>query len=393
MSKSPAAIIYDSTGANPVSVVVDGITYRLAVDAKVTASALPSGAATEATLATLATEATVSTLLSEANFDARVNTLGQKTMAGSTPVVVASDQSDVPVSQGAAAALAGCWPAKLTDGTNGPVAVRPSLSQALSSDPSLVVQISPNQQPIPTTVVPATSVPGSSIGRASALTAGTFAPVRQTTYVEQTTQAQRSIVSTSAADSAAGTGARQVKITYYNATCAGPFTEIVTMNGLTPVNTVATNICFIERIDVLTVGANGSNVGTLNLYTGTGATGTIFAAIGVGNIALGVGDNETLYAHHYVATGKIIRGYVVNVGIIAAAGGGDSVTVLRARDPTSPTSPFIVVSDFVNAAQGNSVPREYAVSIQIPGPLVIVAFVTPGKNNSTAFAAFDWSEQ
>src|SRR6185295_4942246 len=51
---------------------------------------LPTGAATEATL---------STRLADATFTARVNTLGQKTMANSTPVVLSSDQSAIPVSQ------------------------------------------------------------------------------------------------------------------------------------------------------------------------------------------------------------------------------------------------------------------------------------------------------
>lgn len=49
---------------------------------------LPTGAATEATL---------STRLADATFTARINTLGQNTMANSTPVVLSSDQSAVPV--------------------------------------------------------------------------------------------------------------------------------------------------------------------------------------------------------------------------------------------------------------------------------------------------------
>lgn len=55
---------------------------------------LPTGAATEATLATR---------LADATFTARINTLGQKTMANSTPVVIASDQSTIPVTFGGAA--------------------------------------------------------------------------------------------------------------------------------------------------------------------------------------------------------------------------------------------------------------------------------------------------
>lgn len=58
---------------------------------------LPAGAATEATLATRATEATLATRLADATFTSRINTLGQKLMAASTPVVIASDQSPVSV--------------------------------------------------------------------------------------------------------------------------------------------------------------------------------------------------------------------------------------------------------------------------------------------------------
>lgn len=80
---------------------------------------LPTGAATETTLGGV---------LTTAAFQARVNTLGQKTMANSTPMVIASDQTSIPVAatqsgtwtvaQGTAAALSGAWPIKLTDGTN-----------------------------------------------------------------------------------------------------------------------------------------------------------------------------------------------------------------------------------------------------------------------------------
>lgn len=51
---------------------------------------LPTGAATEATLATRASESTLS------GINGKLNSLGQKTSANSMPVVVASDQSDLP---------------------------------------------------------------------------------------------------------------------------------------------------------------------------------------------------------------------------------------------------------------------------------------------------------
>lgn len=51
-----------------------------------------------------ATETTLLTRLSKADFEARINTLGQKLMAASTPVVIASDQSAIPVTFGAGSA-------------------------------------------------------------------------------------------------------------------------------------------------------------------------------------------------------------------------------------------------------------------------------------------------
>ena len=80
-----------------------------------TLAALETKAATEATLASIladtasldskvdvnlstrATEATVSTLLTEAEFTTRINVQGQQPMASSTPVVLPSDQTSIPV--------------------------------------------------------------------------------------------------------------------------------------------------------------------------------------------------------------------------------------------------------------------------------------------------------
>lgn len=49
-------------------------------------------------LSTRASETTLATLLTTSSFESRINSLGQKTSASSTPVVIASDQSVVPVS-------------------------------------------------------------------------------------------------------------------------------------------------------------------------------------------------------------------------------------------------------------------------------------------------------
>jgi len=121
MSDSPAVIIYDSNG-NPVKLfdldTAGGTEYNLGVSIRlpfdggsvpggtITAPIridpigtttqpisavtlpLPTGAATEITLASVLTNTT---------FTSRINTLGQKTMENSTPVVIASNQTVIPV--------------------------------------------------------------------------------------------------------------------------------------------------------------------------------------------------------------------------------------------------------------------------------------------------------
>jgi hypothetical protein len=76
---------------------VDGSAVVQPVSA--TALPLPVGAATELTLATRASEVTLAGVLTTAAFQGRVNTLGQKPSATSMPVVLASDQTQIPVGQ------------------------------------------------------------------------------------------------------------------------------------------------------------------------------------------------------------------------------------------------------------------------------------------------------
>jgi hypothetical protein len=73
-----------------------GVTGPL-TDAQLRASAVPISAAALPLPTGAATEATLATRLAEATFTTRINTLGQKVAASSTPVVLASDQSSIPV--------------------------------------------------------------------------------------------------------------------------------------------------------------------------------------------------------------------------------------------------------------------------------------------------------
>ena len=101
--KAKTANLDVALSTRAVTGLTDAELRAVAVPISAAALPLPAGAATEATLATRSTEATLATRLAEATFTARINTLGQKTMANSTPVVIASDQASIPVAVGATA--------------------------------------------------------------------------------------------------------------------------------------------------------------------------------------------------------------------------------------------------------------------------------------------------
>lgn len=125
MAASVPVVISSDQSAIPISdggstITVDGTvaatqsgTWNIA-DITGTVS-LPTGAATEMTLATLATEATAQTLATEAtlqsvqtsvgSIDTKTPSLGQAAMAASVPVVLASDQSSLPASAGRSSVL------------------------------------------------------------------------------------------------------------------------------------------------------------------------------------------------------------------------------------------------------------------------------------------------
>jgi hypothetical protein len=333
---------------------------------------LPTGAATETTLGTR---------LAEATFTARINTLGQKTMAASTPVTFASDQSTLPISAVSLPLPAGAATAANQSTTNASLAsidagIPTALGQTTMAN-SMPVVFASDQTPVLVTV---SSNSDFSFGDVT-LSAIALAAVRRTAYTEQTSNAQRSIVSASANDAAAGTGARTVRINYYTATFAGPFTETLTLNGTTAVNTVATNICFIESMEVLTVGSTGSNVGIISLKAATAGGGVTIGTINAT-------DNQTFWAHHYVPTGKICNVTGISVSHNGTTVGSGGVFILRAKDLSNAAASDFQVSDFVRLyGQSSTFARVYTSAIKIAGPSRLLIYVTPETASSTVYRA------
>jgi hypothetical protein len=210
--------------------------------------------------------------------------------------------------------------------------------------------------------------------------------VRNTAYVEQAANAQRSLASTSALDAAAGTGARAVRLTYYSLVAGvitGPFTEDVTLNGVLPVDTVATNICYVERIEVVTAGVGGTNAGVVTLFAAAAGLGGVVASIAIG-------DGRTYYAHHYVPSGEFC--FVECLYASSTAGSANvPLFVATQRNPTLATSVRRPIIDHYRVqGSGGLVGHNFRVPRVVAGPAVIEFLVTPA-NGAVQVQAVDAS--
>jgi len=220
----------------------------------------------------------------------------------------------------------------------------------------------------------------------------TIISVDATAYTERTTAAQLEVVSSSANDDGApaGTGARTVRIVYYDGNFNGPFVTDVIMNGVTAVSTTATDIRFVECMHCLTVGSTGSNVGTITLRAvGAGAVvGTIAAT-----------DGRTYWGHHYVATGRVCQVTELTAGMSHSKG----TVFLRAID-ISVTDAFerqitaqYRLGPAATGAAAN--PAPFAPSLTFPfgslyvrGPARVRAYVDADAAvaNNVAFVSFGY---
>lgn len=215
-------------------------------------------------------------------------------------------------------------------------------------------------------------------------TVGTaFTPIMATTYIEQSGDAQRSLISTSPVDFAGGTGARTVRLTYFDQTMTGPFTEDVILNGLTPVNTTNVNICYIESIVVLTVGAQLGNVGTIVLKAAAAGAGAT-----IGSIA--PGDNRTQWAHHYV--GQARATYISGLyGAIRGIASGE--LHVRTSTPTISNTPEQTIAPVTPLPPGDPIQIPFTAAVVVFGPKRIILYARSAISaNQDWQAAFGYTE-
>ena len=123
------------------SVSVTGIVADATAFTRGTTVELPVGGVVEAVQAGLTTGQTRALSLTTAALLRVDGSNVTQPVSISATVTVAGT---VTANQGTAAALAGAWPTELTDGTNGPAAVKAASTAAVAADKALVVAVSPN---------------------------------------------------------------------------------------------------------------------------------------------------------------------------------------------------------------------------------------------------------
>lgn len=159
---------------------------------------------------------------------------------------------------------------------------------------------------------------------------------------------QMSVVSTSANDAAAGTGIRTMDIHYLDANLDSQF-ERVTLNGLTPVLTVATNIRFIQCMHVVTAGSGKAAAGTITASN----AGQDYSQIDPGAV-------RCSSSVRMVPRGKRLIIYAMAAG--AVSGTAAAQVVVEPASPTFEEHNFTADGIFVPVAAGAFQDNSLAIS-------------------------------
>jgi len=194
---------------------------------------------------------------------------------------------------------------------------------------------------------------------------------------------QMSVVSTSANDTSAGTGIRTIEIHYLDANL-DPQIEELTLNGITPVLTVATNIRFIQCMHVNTYGT-----------TPVAAAGTITASNGGTTYSqISQGDLRCTSSVRMVPRGK----YLYVSGAIGSSVSGTSAAKAQLRvvaselDSHQYLDPLILIPFGTIGVQDASEAYTFPVPLRFTEGSVVGLTVSTDKDASVSGSWFGWIE-
>lgn len=180
--------------------------------------------------------------------------------------------------------------------------------------------------------------------------------------------------SSSASDTAAGTGARTVYILGINGT-GGYVSETLTLNGQTAVNTTH-EYDSIEQVVVMSVGSGGVNAGTIYLGTGTVTAGVPAVVYS----AMGIGDNLALVGHWTCPTGYV--GYLTAGSITCGTANTNQYITARLKQRGQDG---IVRTAAITTIQSGTAAYDFSYPVKIlPGECITATAKGSGTNNDVA---------
>lgn len=193
---------------------------------------------------------------------------------------------------------------------------------------------------------------------------------------------QMTLVSTSANDTAAGTGVRTVDVHGLDAN-GDPQTEIVSMNGITPVNTVRTNWRFNQGIHVNTIGTPYTAAqGVITLYK-TGFAATVYNQILIGG-------NVSINSARMVPRGKTF--YLKNGHVSAGSNKPISVRLRATSTLEDDLCDFFQFKDLFLLID-SALAIEYTVPLKFPPLCIIKATAySATAGGDTSFSYRGWYE-
>ena len=217
----------------------------------------------------------------------------------------------------------------------------------------------------------------------------TFVPIsRGSIYQTPTTATSLEILSSSANDTAAGTGARTVSIYGLDGSWQ-EITQVVSMNGVTPVP-IPTNMLRVFEVAVTTSGTYatqtaGSHAGTITLrVAGAGATWAIIYSAGfprgstqIGAYTIPLGKTGVIFPHYLAVESNKPANVVyfsrqaANIvtapygGMNAAEELGGLQNIVNVADFNTPRGPFVGPTDVGYIAAFNTGTGSISLSFEV----------------------------
>jgi len=200
-------------------------------------------------------------------------------------------------------------------------------------------------------------------------------------YVWPTAEMGMEIVSSSADDAAEGTGARTVKIWYLDDAFVEK-TETITLTGVTPVATVATDIYRINRFKVMTVGSGGVAAGDIDIRN-IGDTPIYSRVV--------AGETESRDIPYTVPAGKLLNISQVTYSVGGAKTGVFGKYTLKSTyDQISGAVGTIFYPISEIGVQDGAFTITYVTPIQIPAGADLIVSIQSGATNADAVCTIQY---